>query len=102
MGEFALGQRAQLIADGRTGLAGGEEVADLLKREARPLGGIDDREQSQHLGGVAALTADALRMGKQADRLEDALRPACWATWPMLRRTWSGEGPVRSLLWLMP
>lgn len=69
LGELALGQSSQLVADWRTGPAGGEEVANLLEREAGPLAGVDHVELLQDLAAVAASAGDAFGRWEHADRL---------------------------------
>ena len=69
LGELALGQSSQLVADWRTGPAGGEEVANLLEREAGALAGVDHGELSQDVAVVAASAGDAFGRWEHADRL---------------------------------
>ena len=74
LGKLALGQSSQLVADWRTGPAGGEEVANLLEREAGPLAGVDHGELSQDLAAVAASAGDPFGLWEHADRLVVANR----------------------------
>jgi hypothetical protein len=46
-----------------------DEVADLVERQAGALRDVDHGQAPQHGAVVAALAADALRLGQQADLL---------------------------------
>ena len=74
LGELALGQSSQLVADWRTRPARGEEVANLLEREAGALACVDHGELTQDLAAVAASTSDAFGLWEHADRLVVANR----------------------------
>ena len=74
LGELARGQSSQLVAGWRTGPAGGEEVANLLEREAGALACVDDGELTQDLAAVAASAGDPFGLWEHADRLVVANR----------------------------
>jgi hypothetical protein len=75
--------------------AGLDELGDLVEGEAEPLGGFDNAEQGDGVGGVDAVAADAaLRLGEQAAAFVNPpgvwharplICPVVWFSW--LRRT---------------
>jgi hypothetical protein len=83
LGELAAGELLQLRVGGFACIARRQQRADLVEREAGPLGHVDDAETGERVFAVAALSAYARRLGKEplclvvADRGDVEARVLC-------------------------